>query len=366
MGDHASTRHTSDDVGDGLVRHNDLVLDAAHAGPLIAAGFDSLDALFGLRNDLTLFKPGLEKWRERIRVEIESAEAEARSNIHARAQPSNSAALPRREESAAMEGTTVAYLKRFSRPPAGARRQVRRAKCAARSLAGLEWHWLRTFAAAGIPAATPLAFGEEFRRGKEIRSAVLIAAVAGKSLERWCGDDHWPDRATVRLLLPQLAQLIARMHAAGLVHRDLYLGHIFFNAASTDQTWGELPVSAHAGKFNSAEVQEQDLRLIDLQRVLRPAFFRSRWMVKDLAQLNYSVPGRISRADRLRFLHCYQQAKVNAAPGSISGNGLHNESRSTVRQLAYRIAGKSAQIAAHDQSRRMRHLAGADGADLHS
>ncbi len=50
----------------------------------------------------------------------------------------------------------------------------------------------------------------------------------------------------------------------------------------------------------------QSPHLTDLQRVFRPRLRGERWLIKDLASLNYSAPaGLIARADRLRWLKRY-------------------------------------------------------------
>ena len=70
-------------------------------------------------------------------------------------------------------------------------------------------------------------------------------------------------------LLEPTADLAARLHAAGLHHRDLYLCHFFVSTGH--------PSTA--------------LRLIDAARVKRlPSWpTRRRWIVKDLAQFWYSM-----------------------------------------------------------------------------
>ena len=83
-----------------------------------------------------------------------------------------------------------------------------------------------------------------------------------------------------------LAELIRLLHGAGLVHRDLYLAHVFMDA----------------GVDGVAE-----LYLLDLQRVLRPRWRIRRWVVKDLAALHFSTPAdAASAADRLRWLKHYR------------------------------------------------------------
>ena len=71
-------------------------------------------------------------------------------------------------------------------------------------------------------------------------------------------------------LLEPTADVAARLHRAGLHHRDLYLCHFF----------------ARPG----AEGGTPQVALIDAARVRPlPRFFRNRWVVKDLAQFWYST-----------------------------------------------------------------------------
>jgi Ser/Thr protein kinase RdoA (MazF antagonist) len=204
----------------------------------------------------------------------------------------------------------VFYMKRFTNPPPAAGREIRRCGSGARSLAGNELEWIRRLEAAGIACVVPVAFGQEVRGGRELRSVLITRAVEGSSLETWAATAHATDRAVVQMLIRQTADLARRLHGLGMVHRDLYLSHIYFD-----------PVS-------------QSLRLIDLQRVLRPVWRLSRWRVKDLAALNYSAPRPlISSADRLRWLREYLgTAKLGAAG----------------KQWAYRVAGKTSRIARRD------------------
>jgi heptose I phosphotransferase len=119
-------------------------------------------------------------------------------------------------------------------------------------------------------------------------------------------------RAARRALILQLADLVRRLHGAGLFHRDLYLAHIFI------------------GPDVDGPPQ---LFLIDLQRVVAPRWRRWRWMIKDLAALNFSsaqagVPG----AERLRWLRHY-----------LGVRRLRAEDRRLVRA----VAAKSARMARH-------------------
>jgi hypothetical protein len=273
-----------------IVQLNGLAVVAGYEELLRAAGLDTLEAWFRVSDDQSLRKPGLSPWRERLRMTLELA--------------------GRRE---------TFYLKRFVNPPAHARRQTRRSGSGAFSLAGVEWAWMHRLTTDGVPCAPPVAFGEVCRRGRELRSAVLSAAVPGDSLERWVGRWGGEARAVCRGLLEPLAVLVGRLHDRGYVHRDLYLSHVF---------------------YNPDEPAETALRLIDLQRVLRPLRRCRRWIVKDLASLDFSTPRRVvGRTDRLRWLKHYIGVRRLDTPA---------------RQLAYRIVGKSRQIARHDRRRRLR------------
>ena len=78
--------------------------------------------------------------------------------------------------------------------------------------------------------------------------------------------------------LPELLELVRRLHRAGWYHRDLYLDHV-------------LPVG-----------DPERLFLIDLGRARRDARPRARWFVKDLAALWHSTPSGVQPRLGLRFL----------------------------------------------------------------
>lgn len=267
-----------------------LTITAGYEEILAANGLDSLDALFEVAQGEALSKPDLSPWRERLRLTLDVS-----------------------------DGRRTFYLKRFLSPPRAARREVHRSGTGAASVAGLEWTWLQRLTAAGLPCAPPVAFGEQRRGSREIRSAIMTAAVPGHSLEQWAAIWRETDRARARGLVRPLARLVSRLHQCGYVHRDLYLSHIFHD-----------PDAA----------VEESLHLIDLQRVYRPQWAGRRWIVKDLAALNYSVPCHlVHRTDRLRWLTYYLGApKLDAS----------------ARRLVYRIVGKTQRIARHDRRRTAR------------
>ena len=264
---------------------NDLTIVAGYEDLLKRNGLDTLDALFAVSHGQSLRKPGLDAWRERIRLTVDDR-----------------------------DGQRMLYLKRFRGPPPRVRREVRKSASGASSVAGMEWTWMHRLAGDGIPCVKPVAFGEELNRQRERRSAILAEAVPGQALESWVAKWGEEDRPIVRSLIGPTAKLVAHFHACGYVHRDLYLSHVFFDPeASIDDA----------------------LHLIDLQRVVRPSSRLRRWVVKDLAALDFSTPAvLVSRTDRVRWLKQYLGVSKLDGPAKC---------------LAYRIIGKTLSIRRHDR-----------------
>jgi len=84
-------------------------------------------------------------------------------------------------------------------------------------------------------------------------------------------------------VIRDLSGLVRRLHSGGFIHRDLYCAHMI---VADDPRWGR-PY------------------MVDLQRVDICFPPRRRWLVKDIAALDYSIPENVSRTDRLRFLLSY-------------------------------------------------------------
>ena len=116
-------------------------------------------------------------------------------------------------------------------------------------------------------------------------------------------------------LLGPTAAVAAKLHAAGLHHRDLYPCHFFADPATPS-----------------------DVRLIDAGRVRRlpRILFPRRWVVKDLAQFHYGATRAGVAADALdEWLTRYAAARsIDAAP------------------LRPAVAAKAKSIARHDQTLR--------------
>lgn len=135
---------------------------------------------------------------------------------------------------------------------------------------------LLALAAAGLRVPAPLAAGEE-THGLRRRSFVVLEALPGQPLDA----APPPPAARARFDLARaVAALVARLHAAGFWHKDLYLGNV---------------LRAPDGR----------LGLLDCERVERAAGGPPpRWRVKDLAALDLSAR-HATRSDRLRFLRAY-------------------------------------------------------------
>jgi heptose I phosphotransferase len=86
-----------------------------------------------------------------------------------------------------------------------------------------------------------------------------------------------------RKIIKEVANIVGRMHSAGLHHQDLYLCHFLCGSEQNG-----LP-----------------LTLIDSQRVERSRRLSWRWQVKDLAQLHFSSAQYIIKQDMWRFWKVY-------------------------------------------------------------
>lgn len=145
----------------------------------------------------------------------------------------------------------------------------------------------------GIAVMKLIAFGEQRRDGGPLESFVLTEELAGyRQLDhflrqRFARRTRAPQPRDWDLdnLLAAVADVTRRFHALGYNHRDLYCCHFFIREPA-------------AGQF--------DIKLIDLQRVEHRRRLRGRWIVKDLAQLAYSVPAdRVSCTQKLAFFKRY-------------------------------------------------------------
>lgn len=126
--------------------------------------------------------------------------------------------------------------------------------------------------------------------------------------------------AALRVMLEAIVELAARLHAEGLHHQDLYLCHFFVRA--------------------DGDAHQSPVHLIDAGRVRRlpPRPLRFRWVVKDLAQLVFSLRRLDMSADADHALDRYCEFRAVVLP----------------RLLRWCIDRKINRIAAHDRRLRQK------------
>lgn len=181
-----------------------------------------------------------------------------------------------------------------------------------------EWRAMIRFHEVGIPTMTPVALGRSGRY-----SFVISRAIEGcEKLSTWaqCQDgrpeqsSNGPSSTHTRRLIEHVAQIARTMHAAGMHHQDFYLTHL----------------------LTPEEAPADTVYVIDLGRVCCRRKLSRRWIVKDLAQLDYSARF-LSRSDRYRFLKTYL------------GRNLQLDDR----KLIAGIRRKSQAIARHSRKNRL-------------
>jgi tRNA A-37 threonylcarbamoyl transferase component Bud32 len=134
-----------------------------------------------------------------------------------------------------------------------------------------EWRAARRIEALGIPTVVPVGWGTH-RRG----SFIVLEGSPGFPASAWRAHGLSPHR--LEALAEIFASQVARLHDAGLCHKDLNVYHVL--------------------------VDGEGLRLIDVGRVAR--FRRRRWIVKDLASLLASASREgIPHSTARRFLGRY-------------------------------------------------------------
>lgn len=281
-----------------------MQIDARFTAIMRAAGLGSLDDVFQYSQGELLSKPGLAGHRDRIRLVVNDESGSART----------------------------VYLKRYHQPPAREQLQRMMSGDFRRGSARREARFARMLWELGVPTLTTIAFGQQMSGPIERRGFLITDEVPGVSLEKLAdaataNPGARPSPRDKHEIIRQLALLTRRMHERRLFHRDMYLCHVFLSWTAS----GEIV-----------------LRLIDLARMISPRLMCGRWMVKDLAALDYSSPrGLVTRADRARFLYHYLIMPDECRPGrGVDGVQL--------RRLSRKVEAKSRRIASHDARRRAR------------
>lgn len=189
-----------------------------------------------------------------------------------------------------------------------------------------EWDALLAFHDAGLPTMTPVALGqhgansflitESLENCTKLSELQTIGDPDSSAVEVTPKQEVGPDGGLCRrTLVERIAHMTQRMHGAGLHHQDYYLGHLL------------LPNPAASGKAAPDRVY-----VIDLGRVRKQRPLSQRWIVKDLAQLNYSAR-EASLTERVRFLREYLGHRIGPAD----------------KRLIASITAKTAAIARHSR-----------------
>lgn len=172
------------------------------------------------------------------------------------------------------------------------------------SPAGAEWRGLQQARSVGIPVPDAVAAGERIGPWGQVQSYLMVLELEGwlelnEALPRFARSLNAREFARIkRRLILELADVVARLHANQLFHKDLYLCHVFVDP-------------------KRAAMERPRLALIDLHRLRRHRWSAFRWRVKDLAQLLYSTMEvrEINDRDRLRFWRAYR--RLNPRRGEL-------------------------------------------------
>lgn len=169
-------------------------------------------------------------------------------------------------------------------PPLDTRREVRA---------------LERLGAAGVAVPELMGWGVRGRHPLRRRSFVVTGDVGTqRTLEDVAASLSPTDFSQRRRWVRRAARLVASLHAAGVNHRDLYLGHILVRGTS----------------------DAPELVLIDLHRAQVWERIPGRWLAKDLGALAFAAQGHgLRRTDLARFVTEYAGASyartIRSSPG---------------------------------------------------
>ncbi len=159
-----------------------------------------------------------------------------------------------------------------------------------------EFENICAFRNSGLPTVVPVAAGEKrtglfryesFLITKNVEPYMSLETIIRQHSHLLDGPDgnrrkkHW---------IESIARMARIMHSNGFNHRDFNATHVLIGPEDTDE--------------------KSPLALFDLQRVDRKKWMRYHWMIKTLAELNYSMPAPLfDRADRWRLYLAYRGKK---------------------------------------------------------
>ena len=149
----------------------------------------------------------------------------------------------------------------------------------------------------GLGTVTPVIFGERLVKFFWIQSFLITEDFSPFiSLEYMLRDnpefftgEKGSDRK--RNLINKIGMFARKMHKKGFNHRDFNATHILLHYKDKSDA--------------------PDIALFDLQRVDRSSALQFRWIIKSLAELNYTLPERIfNEEDRICLLLSYKGKKT--------------------------------------------------------
>jgi tRNA A-37 threonylcarbamoyl transferase component Bud32 len=196
------------------------------------------------------------------------------------------------------------FLKRFHHPPLKDFLGLDALRGGAPTHARMELRAAEDLAAAGIGTYPIVGYGEA-RSGWARPSFLITEELRGyRPLHRVLEEGG----ADFRRMAEDLADLVRRMHRAGITHPDLYATHIYLRIEGEGTSW----------------------RLIDLHRVRKRRGGLSRFdQVRDLTALHLTCTGpAVTRADRLRFLcRCLGREGTDPVVRRVAGKILKRAER---------------------------------------
>ncbi|MEQ4709762.1 lipopolysaccharide core heptose(I) kinase RfaP [Providencia huaxiensis] len=154
-----------------------------------------------------------------------------------------------------------------------------------------EWNAIHRLTQVGVDTMNGRAFGQKginpLRRHSFIITEDLTPTV---SLEDYCANwlDNPPTFSTKQMIIRRVAQMVRKMHATGINHRDCYICHFLLH----------LPFAGNE--------EQLKISVIDLHRAQLRNSVPTRWRNKDLIGLYYSSLNiGLTQRDIFRFMKFY-------------------------------------------------------------
>lgn len=159
-----------------------------------------------------------------------------------------------------------------------------------------EWNAIHQLAEHGVDTMTGVAYGEQGNNPLTKTSFIITEELENAiSLRVYWNKTH-PSARVKRVLMKRVADMVRKMHACGINHRDCYMGHFLIRE----------PFDGQNGK-----PEDLLLSLIDLHRAIirnNGEEVSPRWRNKDLIELLFSVRELdFSVRDVYRFMKIYFQ-----------------------------------------------------------